>query len=466
MGELYHGSNNKNLTVLEPHKSTHGTFVYATKYKELATVFARKCGDDLTFSLYRQSDKEPWQIVERFEGAFDIMFENEATIYTVDDKDFKDIHTGFAELVADTNVKIQKKEEISNVYEALQNFEKTGQVKLYTYPNRPKDIPLNDSDLILKTVSMAKRRKDPITKDTFARLLYIHPHLLDSANKVLAEETNNCEKITPIDLVSNFDYFIMEKMAFNEKEEYFSHTTKALVQKFPELTTTLHQRISMLSQSKTDKINFLLSGMKLSDPDLPLEFIEEKKKNYFNDPRDFKIIAQELFYENQKIRQMNRLVSSNRQNEIFNESVLLIGPIDKEIKEELETTLNLPFLSMEQEKKKQETKASHLSDLKEKDFYEESLVFQSIDSPSIINLENKSKLWEDKLMQFEMNKILKKFTTTLNTSQLKNQDLYEIAEQIKNKNHYSNTLKKGIAYAIPLILINIILGIIIALIIL
>ena len=33
MGELYHGSSTRGLTRLEPHKSTHGNYLYATKYK-------------------------------------------------------------------------------------------------------------------------------------------------------------------------------------------------------------------------------------------------------------------------------------------------------------------------------------------------------------------------------------------------------------------------------------------------
>ena len=64
MGELYHGSSQKGITRLEPHKSTHGNFVYATPYKELAIIFSARCGDDCTYALYRNGENEPWIIVE------------------------------------------------------------------------------------------------------------------------------------------------------------------------------------------------------------------------------------------------------------------------------------------------------------------------------------------------------------------------------------------------------------------
>ena len=75
MSFLYHGSCQSGLKKLEPHPSTHGNLVYATKYKELALIFSGKCGDDLTYTLFRNSDDEPWQIVERVPGAFSKMFE-------------------------------------------------------------------------------------------------------------------------------------------------------------------------------------------------------------------------------------------------------------------------------------------------------------------------------------------------------------------------------------------------------
>ena len=64
MGEVYHGSSQSGISKLEPKKSTHGTFVYATPYKELAVIFSGRCGDDLTYTLYRESKNEPWKLAK------------------------------------------------------------------------------------------------------------------------------------------------------------------------------------------------------------------------------------------------------------------------------------------------------------------------------------------------------------------------------------------------------------------
>ena len=74
MGELYHGSNIKGLKVLHTHQSTHGKYVYATPHKGLALLFSGIAGDDLTYTIFRNGKKEPWNIVERVPIAFKTMF--------------------------------------------------------------------------------------------------------------------------------------------------------------------------------------------------------------------------------------------------------------------------------------------------------------------------------------------------------------------------------------------------------
>lgn len=54
---VYHGSSTSDLKVLEPHKSTHGTYVYATSFKEIAVLFAKKYGWDLTYGIGRNNKK-------------------------------------------------------------------------------------------------------------------------------------------------------------------------------------------------------------------------------------------------------------------------------------------------------------------------------------------------------------------------------------------------------------------------
>ena len=68
---LYHGSREHGLKRLEPRKSTHGVYVYATPEKVLALVFSSKCGDDLTYGLGRIGKNNPWNLVEKIPGAFE-----------------------------------------------------------------------------------------------------------------------------------------------------------------------------------------------------------------------------------------------------------------------------------------------------------------------------------------------------------------------------------------------------------
>jgi len=51
MGVVYHGSKERGLKRIEPRKSTHGVYVYATDDKFLALHFSKRCGDDLTYDI-------------------------------------------------------------------------------------------------------------------------------------------------------------------------------------------------------------------------------------------------------------------------------------------------------------------------------------------------------------------------------------------------------------------------------
>ena len=51
MGIVYHGSKEHEIKRLEPRKSTHGVYVYATPEKVLALNFSGRCGDDLTYDI-------------------------------------------------------------------------------------------------------------------------------------------------------------------------------------------------------------------------------------------------------------------------------------------------------------------------------------------------------------------------------------------------------------------------------
>ena len=171
MGTLYHGSSVSGLKKLEPRKSTHGTYVYATRYEELAVLFMRKCGDDLTYTLYRDNQDGPWKLIERVPNAFKAMYSNESSLYTVPDTTFKDIHTGFSELVSTSEVETLSETRISNVYDKVKELESSGKVEIYRFPNRPNVIPEDDSDLVMNQIKQNERNHKRLTKSSFKRLL-------------------------------------------------------------------------------------------------------------------------------------------------------------------------------------------------------------------------------------------------------------------------------------------------------
>lgn len=53
------------------------------------------------------------------------------------------------------------------------------------YPNKPKEIPFDNSDLIQKQLNQFKRNNSSITKNGFNRLILLHPDLINKVNEIL-----------------------------------------------------------------------------------------------------------------------------------------------------------------------------------------------------------------------------------------------------------------------------------------
>ena len=254
MGYLYHGSFIRGLKKLEPRNSTHGKYVYATPTKELALHFSKRCGDDLTYSLYRTNRNEPYNLVERIPYGFETMYSNSSSLYTINDDGFKDVHTGFDEVVSDKSVDVISEEYIENVYEEIQKLEKNGVVKLYHYPNKPKDIPQDNSDLIDKILNRYTKNSKPIPTNVFDRLLYLHPYLLDQVNKRIDELGLEITKYTKEDLVSLFEKRVLLQIEYPEKEEFLKSSVTSIIDTFPELTQEINDKLSTLNKDKKDNI--------------------------------------------------------------------------------------------------------------------------------------------------------------------------------------------------------------------
>lgn len=287
MGELYHGSSTRGLTRLEPHKSTHGNYLYATKYKELAIIFSSRCGDDCTYALYRNNNSEPWTLVERIPEAFNTMFSNSASIYTLDDSTFKDINTGFSELVSNVGVNTISEEYIENVYDKIKELEQNGLIKLYTYPNKPREIPNDNSDLIEKEIKQSKS----ITRESFERLILLHPNLMNKINQKLIEL--NIEPFNKNDLINLFEEAILKQAIYPNYEQYLNSIVISISKTYPELKPIFEQKLQFFNQTKQEQLEILFSKLN----EYPL------KEQYINDERTFSEIGKEILKEIKKGKQ-------------------------------------------------------------------------------------------------------------------------------------------------------------------
>ena len=189
MGTVYHGSKTHGLTKLTPHQSTHGTYVYATSDKRIAIVMSKRCGDDATYTL-STNDKGGYDLVERLPGAFDKMFSNDFSLYTLDDSTFKDIHTGFNEVVSEVSVPVQKEEQYPKLIDAINELQEEGLLDVYYYPYRPSNIPSDDMDIIEKLrVNYMERMHKIFTDREIARWIFLHPNL-ETELRNIGEEQN------------------------------------------------------------------------------------------------------------------------------------------------------------------------------------------------------------------------------------------------------------------------------------
>lgn len=271
MTSLYHGSSISGMKQLEPHISTHGNFLYATRSKELAIIFSNRAGDDMTFSLFRTSAQEPWQLVERIPNGFPTMFGNSASIYTIDDKSFSDIHTGFDEVVSKVPVMVLNEEKIPNVYQKIQELGESGTIAIYRYPNRPKEIPQDDSDLLNKI-----SRNATLPTEQVARLLFLHPNLLDQVNELRRRKDPNCTLYTGSTLCDFFDDMIALQILYPNREMFLQSGMEQIERFYPELLSTVQSHMNMLNQSKENQAQFIIETKARHDEKYSKEKVQQQ----------------------------------------------------------------------------------------------------------------------------------------------------------------------------------------------
>ena len=308
MGILYHGSSVNGLKTITPHRSTHGTYVYATKEKELALIFSGKSGDDMTFSLLRNGQDEPWKLVERVPNGFATMFNNSASIYTLNDDGFNDIQTGFSEVVSEKEVSTLTEEKIDNVYEEIQKLAQSGKIQVYQYPDKPKEIPEDDKDLLQKELKQLERNNKTLTNNSFFRLLLLHPNLFDEVNKVLQE--HKLETFKKDDLITIFFQAVIFQELYPERELYLESAVIAVSQVFPEYVDKYKEKLHFITYSEKEKIEYFLNNLTLLFPTLSEEEKGILQEKYQDDNRAFKDVGTEILesIKEQRIEKVERTI--------------------------------------------------------------------------------------------------------------------------------------------------------------
>ena len=187
MNYVFHGSKTSNLMEIEPRISTHQeSLVYAAKSPCIATVFLSNGGNDLVYVLGGQGTKEkPAYLVERLPGSLSKIFNNNGSIYTLDDNSFVPREGLWdAEVVAKGIQKVLREEKIDDVLVTLEEYVTEGILKLYRYPDRPNFIPIDNSDLIDKYIRFYQMGNLGDIK----RLLSLYPEFEDEVNSRLEKK--------------------------------------------------------------------------------------------------------------------------------------------------------------------------------------------------------------------------------------------------------------------------------------
>lgn len=161
---IYHGSSQAGLATITPRRSSHGkAYVYATEHRLIALLFLCRWNDYLlTLGTSTENGRLHLSLVERYENAFEEIYAHQSGyLYTLDDKNFfHDPICWELELVSAHEERPIECIMIQDVWAELKHAEARGEIRLYTYPNRPESIPADDSDLVDKSIELYKTGGD------------------------------------------------------------------------------------------------------------------------------------------------------------------------------------------------------------------------------------------------------------------------------------------------------------------
>ncbi len=128
------------------------------------------------------------ELVERRPGVFKNLFDNKGYIYELDGETFSHYDYLWSKEVIsfEKAIKPLNKITIDNILVELEKEEKQGNIKIFRYPNRPENIPLDNSDLIEKYI---KYEESGLT-GAISELIVVYPEFKKRVSKILEEKKN------------------------------------------------------------------------------------------------------------------------------------------------------------------------------------------------------------------------------------------------------------------------------------
>lgn len=181
-GIVYHGSPRGDLDVLKAKESVHQkTCIYATTSKVVALLFMGKGHGDLDTQIGTRDGI--LELVERRPGVLEELYAKEGFLYELDGKTFEHYDYLWSREVISFEQEIKPKRciHIPNILASIEKEEKTGSLKVYRYPERPNEMPLDNSDLIEKYIKF----ENSGLKGTLSELLEVYPEFKERVDERL-----------------------------------------------------------------------------------------------------------------------------------------------------------------------------------------------------------------------------------------------------------------------------------------
>ncbi len=180
---VYHGSK-QNLDIITSHKSTHQKeCIYGTSEKVVSLLFMGKGKGDLDTMIATIDNN--LILVERRKGVLDKIYNKSGYLYELDASSFNHYdYLWSKEMISfKKSLKPLNKIYYANILDAINEEAKKGNIIVYRYPNRPNNVPLDNSDLIDKYIEFENKGLTGAIND----LLEIYPEFVEIVKEKMDE---------------------------------------------------------------------------------------------------------------------------------------------------------------------------------------------------------------------------------------------------------------------------------------